>query len=294
MRIIITGAHGQLGTECSTVLSKFHEVMPYGSAELDITNLSQVKTTIRQTLPDILINCAAYTDVDGSETNMETAWNVNVGGPRNLARSTEDYGTTLVHISSDYIFDGATTPPQQYREDDPPRPLSYYGKTKFEGEEAIRALTDRHIIIRTSWLYGIVGRNFLNTILRAALNKPGETIRVVNDQYGSPTWSYRLALQIAQLIELQAAGTYHASSEGYCTWYQLAWLFLELLEVPHAIVPCETKDFPRPAVRPKNSVLENNRLTREGINVMVPWEDDLERYVGTFRETLIAKARAPQ
>jgi len=181
--------------------------------------------------------------------------------------------------------------PQPYQEEDEPGPISYYGKTKLQGEIAVKETTPNHMIVRTAWLYGINGPNILKTFLRLAMENPDKEIKVVNDQFGSPTWSYRLALQIAKLIEARALGTYHATSEGYCTWYDLAQYFLQEMDVPHRVIPCSTAEYPRPAARPKNSILENRRLNQQGINLMPFWEDDIHHFVTRFRTALIAEIK---
>jgi dTDP-4-dehydrorhamnose reductase len=291
MKIIITGGKGQLGIDCHHVLRRDHEVMAIDLEDIDITHLSDVEATVQHFAPNIIVNCAAYTQVDACETHRELAWKANVEGPRNLASAVEKYGGRLVHISTDYVFDGRKTMPDPYLEEDEPGPLSYYGKTKLEGELAVRETTDGHVILRTAWMYGLNGHNILKTFLKLALGNPGGEIKVVNDQFGSPTWSYRLALQIAKVIEVNGQGTYHATSEGYCTWYELACRFLEKMGVPHKVIPCTSKEYPTPASRPKNSVLENRRLKNEGINLMPQWEDDLDRFVHRFRELLLEEVK---
>jgi dTDP-4-dehydrorhamnose reductase len=151
----------------------------------------------------------------------------------------------------------------------------------------VRSLAEDHIIIRTAWVYGIKGSNFPKTMLRLALSNPGGVIKVVNDQYGSPTWSYRLAEQIARLIEVDARGTYHATSEGYCTWYEVAEFFLDRMGVEYNIVPCSTEEYPTPAKRPANSILENMRLKKEGINLMPHWKDDIGVFIERYKMSLI-------
>jgi len=195
-----------------------------------------------------------------------------------------------VHISTDYVFDGQKPITDYYVEDDDPRPLSVYGKTKLAGEKAVSDETEHHIILRTAWLYGIQGHNFLKTMLKLTRANPSREFKVVNDQFGSPTWSYRLALQIEKLVEKGARGIYHATAEGVCTWYELADYFLNKMDVPHCLVPCASDEFPTAAVRPKNSILENRRLKEAGINVMVPWQEDVAKYVEQFGNQLLRNA----
>jgi len=291
MKILITGGKGQLGSDSTQILQKNHDVMSVDIEDFDIALFPDVEKIVQDFLPDIIVNCAAYTNVDHCETEKKLAWDVNVKGPENLARCVKKYGGCLIHISTDYVFDGLKSIPQPYLEDDETGPLSYYGITKLESERVIQRTIDRSIIIRTAWLYGMSGRNFLKTMLTLALKNPDREIKVVNDQYGSPTWSHRLALQIAKVIDKNFRGTYHASAEGYCSWYDLAKYFLEKMGVPHAVVSCSTDEYPTPARRPKNSILENQRFKKKNINIMAPWQDDLDRFVAAYREQLINEAQ---
>jgi dTDP-4-dehydrorhamnose reductase len=290
MKILICGGRGQLGHDCTEVLEKGHEVVSVDLEELDISERAAVEETIGRVRPDIVLNCAAYTRVDDCETEKALARRVNVEGPKNLARAAGQAGARLIHISTDYVFDGKRTCPDPYGEEDRTGPLCYYGITKLEAEEAVRNTAGRHMILRTAWLYGFRGNNFLKTILRLALGDPDRVLSVVNDQFGSPTWAYRLALQIEKLIEFNGRGIYHATSEGYCSWYELAGYFLAAMGVPHTLSPCETAGYPTPAVRPGNSILDNRRLREAGVNVMVPWKDDLNRFISMFRDRLIREA----
>ena len=286
MRILITGSHGQLGNDCQQVFGGSHQVVAVDLDELDITQEAQVEETVSAMRPDVLINCAAHTGVDACESEPEPARRLNAAGPRYLAESVNRQGGKLVHISTDYVFGGDRPVPEGYREDDPPGPLSVYGKTKLEGERAVRDATNNHIIVRTAWLYGLNGHNFLRTMLRLARSDPAKQVKVVNDQYGAPTWTYRLALQIAKLIDAGAQGTYHATSGGVCTWFDLAVAFLDAMKVPHHLSPCTTAEYPTPATRPKNSVLENQRLKDEGIHIMASWQSDLMQFVAQHRDAL--------
>jgi len=290
MKIMITGAKGQLGNDCVRIFGKTNQVIAVDLEELDITRPAEVFESVEKTRPDLIVNCAAHTGVDACETEKESAWAANVSGPLNLAESLNRRGGRLIHISTDYVFDGRKPNSEYYVEDDEPNPLSYYGKTKLEGENAVRKTTERHIILRTAWMYGADGNNFLKTMLKLARANPAGELKVVNDQYGSPTWSYRLALQIEKLVEKGARGIYHATAEGVCTWYELADYFLNKMDVPHCLVPCASDEFPTAAVRPKNSILENRRLKEAGINVMVPWQEDVAKYVEQFGNQLLRNA----
>lgn len=286
---MITGGKGQLGTDCTKVFSRAHEVMSIDIDEADITKFSDVEGLIGKFKPNIIINCAAYTYVDKCETEKELAWKVNVKGTKNLALSLKKYGGHLIHISSDYVFDGEKKVPKPYVEADEPRPVSYYGITKHESENMVRKISNRHLIIRTAWMYGAEGHNFLKTMLRLASKDPKNEIKVVNDQFGTPTWSYSLALQIERLILANREGTYHVTAEGYCTWYELAVYFLNKMGVSHTVVPCTSEEYPTTATRPKNSILENRKLKEKGINIMNHWQEDMDQFVANFREHLLSE-----
>ncbi len=285
MNIIIFGGNGQLGRDCRAVFENSHQVTSVDIDTLDISHMDTVRNFVGRVQPEIIVNCAAFTQVDKCETLKETAWAANVLGPQNLTICAKESGARLIHISTDYVFDGKKKPPDFYVETDATNPLSYYGKTKLEGERAIEKHTDNFVILRTAWLYGFYGSNFLKTILKKALT--GASLKVVADQFGSPTWSYRLACQINQVVEHPAQGIYHASSEGYCSWYELAKCCLEKMDVPHDINPCRTDEYPTPAVRPENSILENHRLKAEGLNVMKDWREDLDEFIKNYGDSLI-------
>jgi len=289
MKILVAGGKGQLGTDCVRVFRETHEVLAIDLDELDITRLADLEALVKKFMPNIIINCAAYTQVDNCETEKDLAWNVNVIGTENLVKCVEKHGSRLIHISTDYVFDGSKRVPESYVETDEPNPVSCYGKTKYESEKVVRSAADRHVIVRSAWMYGVNGHNFLKTMLNLALKNPENEIKLVDDQYGSPTWSYRLALQIQRIIDAKARGIYHATAEGYCTWFELAGYFLKKMEVSHNIVQCSSKEYPTPAKRPKNSILENRHLKEKGINIMPQWQNDIDRFVSGFREDLLAE-----
>lgn len=287
MIILLTGGNGQLAYDCKKVLGESHHVIVPEEKDLDITSRKQVEENISTVRPDIVLNCAAYTNVDLCETQTESAWKINVTGVQNLAGAVAEFGGKLVHISTDYVFDGEKAPPEPYTEEDATGPLSAYGRSKLEGEKAIMERYPRSIILRTAWLYGIRGRNFFKTILRPALKNPHGTLRVVNDQYGTPTWSGGLARQILKLLETKGSGIYHATSEGYCTWYEGAQYFFEKMGISVQVSPCTTNEYPTPARRPFNSILENKRLKEAGINIMKDWKEDMDEFVETYKKQLL-------
>ena len=291
MKIVLIGKNGQLGSDCWEVLRGDHELVALGSRELDITQAPQVEAMVRQERPELVLNCAAYTKVDACEQERDLAYAINVAGPRHLAASLARQGGRLLHISTDYVFDGRKPVPTPYREDDPVAPLSYYAQTKAAAEEAIRQEMDDYMIVRTAWMYGRRGHNFLKTMLRLALQEPPVPIRVVNDQFGSPTWSYRLAQQLAALIAAGGQGIYHATAEGYTTWHGLATTFFQIMGLDISVTPITTAEYPTPARRPQNSILENQRLKDQGLNLMRPWQDDLQEFVSLYREALYQEMR---
>lgn len=287
MKIMITGGKGQLGMDCVRVFRKAREVVSVDLDEADITQLSEVERLVQTFAPDIILNCAAYTHVDNCEIEKDLAWSANVKGSENIAFSLNKRDGLMIHISTDYVFNGEKKVPEPYVETDHPHPISYYGITKYESEQMVKRTIDQYVIVRTAWMYGISGNNFLKTILKLALKHPGKQIKVVSDQFGSPTWSHRLALQIDKIIEANGRGVFHATSEGYCSWYELATYFLQKMDVTHTVIPCTTEQYLTAAKRPKNSLLENSHLKTKGINIMPDWRDDVDQFVANFRDRLL-------
>jgi dTDP-4-dehydrorhamnose reductase len=287
MKILLTGASGQLGGECKDVLKSDYEIIAPDKEALDITSWDKVITSISQLFPDIILNCAAFTKVDECETERKASEKINVEGTRNLAQGAARYDKIIVHISSHFVFNGRKRLPQPYFEDDPMNPLSFYGLTKMESEMAVKQNAPKYIIIRAGWLYNIRGDNFLKKILTLALRNDQESLYVVDDQFGSPTWSHSLARQIKVLIDSGKEGVYHATSEGYCTRYEWAKYFLEKMGIRTPVLPCATRDYPTPALRPANSILENRQLKREGLNVMPNWQKDLDIFIEKYGEKLL-------
>jgi dTDP-4-dehydrorhamnose reductase len=293
MKILLLGSSGMLGSDCKKVLGEDHQVIAPDRGELDIISWDVVIEKMQKVSPEIVLNCAAFTDVDACESqDYFNVRKINVEGPRNLAQGCARFDCKMIHISSDYVFNGQKSIPQPYFEDDPLDPLSAYGKSKMESEVAIRENAPDYIIIRSGWLYGINGRNFVKSILLNALNKKRKTLRVVNDQFGSPTWTYRLALQIKELIENQAKGTYHATSEGYCSRLDWAQYVLKKLKIKVPLEPCSMNDNDRVAKRPANCILENRLLKKQGISVMADWTEDMEIFLDQFGPALLGEAKA--
>lgn len=292
MKILILGSTGMLGSECKAVFSQDHEVVTPDKKEMDIVSWDGVIENLQAVSPDVVLNCAGFTDVDACETEHFVVRKINIEGPRNLAQCAARFECKLVHISSDYIFDGQKLQPQPYFEDDTPNPLSAYGKSKTESETAVRENSPNYIIMRTGWLYGVKGKNFVKSIVTQAAKKKGKILKVANDQVGSPTWSYRVALQIKKLLEVDGRGTYHATAEDYCSRFECAEYIVKKLGLKASIEACRMKNFKGAAKRPANCILENRLLKKQAINVMLNWKEDLETFLEKFGEDLIKEAKA--
>ena len=277
MKILITGAYGMLGSDLREVL-KNHELIVTGSKDLDITNEENVIDFIDENSPEVVINAAAYTAVDDCETNYDEACAVNAIGPKNLAIACKKQDVPLVHISTDYVFDGSKRTP--LLENDALGPQSAYGKTKLEGEKFIQEYTDKYFILRTAWLYGIHGNNFVQTMLSLAENH--DEITVVDDQIGSPTYSLDLAVSIANLLNSDKYGIYHLTNEGECSWYEFSKRIFELSDVDVKVLPVTTEEFPRPAPRPHYSVLSNQKWIKAGFPPMRKYEEALSDYLSLY------------
>ena len=275
MKILITGSNGMLGFDLKEVLSDKHELILTTSKTLDITDKNHTLEFILSQKPDIVINSDAYTDVDGCEENKQHAYDVNAEGVRNLALACKQSGSVLVHISTDYVFNGKNDRP--WVEDDKTGPISVYGKTKLEGEQAIKEILDEYFIIRTAWLYGVNGRNFPKTMLELAKNH--SEITVVYDEVGSPTYTLDLARAIGELIETDFYGVYHLTNSGSCSWCEFARYIFEVADVDVNVVPVTAKQFARPAPRPSYSVLENKNWTDKGFKPLRNYKDAISEYI---------------
>jgi len=283
-KIIVFGAGGQLATDCVHILSKQYQTIGYSHKQVDICKPEMVQKVLDEAHPDIIINCAAFTRVDDCETHTDHAYEINEKGPRVLAQSASEVGAKLIHISTDYVFDGKRQIPEGYVESDPPNPVSVYGKSKLAGEQTIISTTDQYIIIRTAWLFGINGTNFLKTMYQLGTSDSIPSLKVINTQYGSFTHTIDLARQIHQLIKIDGQGIYHASGEGYCSWYDGAAYFFKKMGIKKAIQACTEKEFPTKATRPTNSILWNQRLIDENINMMPHWQKAIDNYVALLKK----------
>lgn len=276
MKVVITGANGQLGKDIVKALSSFPwETYALGRNELDITDADSVKEKLNEIKPDIVIHTAAYTQVDQAESDEENAFVVNAYGTRNLAVATEKLQSKFCYISTDYVFNGQATTP--YKEYDQTSPLGVYGRSKYAGEELTKTLCSKYFIVRTSWVYGLYGNNFVKTMLRLAQEKP--EIGVVYDQVGSPTYTVDLANFLIDLVQTEKYGVYHASNTGTCSWYEFAKAIFDEADIQIKVNPLTTKDFPRPAPRPNYSVLDHLALRANGFQDLRHWKDGLKDFM---------------
>lgn len=265
MKVLVTGANGMLGQDLCPILEDAGcFVVETDIDTLDITNPEMVEKVLAEVHPDLVVHCAAYTNVDKAEEDLKTAELINVNGTENIAEACGKLNITLVYISTDYVFDGTKTEP--YTVDDKPNPINNYGATKYEGEEAVRSLCEKYYVVRTSWLYGHYGKNFVETMLSLA-EQP--EIKVVDDQFGCPTWTVELANGIVQLLQ-KPYGTYHVCGSGKTSWYGFAKEIFEQCEEHHPefisvspnIKPCTTEEFPSTAKRPQYSEMNNDKICR--------------------------------
>lgn len=293
VKILITGAKGQLGNELQSIVKcgkaeigdiskkiKDSKVVALDVEDLDITNLEQVKAVIFKESPDIVINCAAATNVDGCESNEDLAFKINSLGPRNLAMTCEKIGAKLVQVSTDYVFSGVGSKP--LTEFDLTAPCSVYGKTKLLGEDYVRQLSSKYFIVRTAWLYGYVGKNFVYTMIN--LGKDKDTLSVVNDQIGNPTHANDLAYHILNLIETEEYGIYHCTGKGECSWYEFAKSIMELAGMKCTVKPCTSKEYKTVAKRPEYSSLDNMMLRCTVGDEMRYWKDALTSFIETLNK----------
>ncbi|HHX60835.1 MAG TPA: dTDP-4-dehydrorhamnose reductase [Epulopiscium sp.] len=292
MKIVITGSKGQLGSQLIQIIkqgkselgtiSKAYEqakVIGIDIDELDITNINEVRKFMTLERPDIIINPAAYTNVDACETEEDTAYKINAIGARNIAIAAEEIGAKLMHISTDYVFEGNGTSP--YKEYDRVAPVTVYGKTKLAGEEFVKVFCKKYFILRTSWLYGYNGHNFVKIILKLAREK--EEIDVVDDQRGNPTNAEDVAHHILKIALTEEYGLYHCTGIGECSWYDFATKIVAYAGLPCTVKPTTSDKFVRPAKRPAFSALDNMMLRLRGEDEMRNWEEALEQYINIIK-----------
>jgi len=282
MKVLVTGANGQLGTDLCEVLRDY-ELIPLTHKDIEISDMDSVRQAFNKNKPDIIVNTAAYVRVDDCEDEKEKAVQVNGLGARNVAVVAQKLGARLVHLSTDYVFGGeAETRTTPYTEFDTPVPLSVYGKSKLTGENLVRHFCLRHFIVRASALFGIAGSsgkggNFIETMLRLA--KESEELKVVNDQVFSPTYTWDLARKISQLINTEYYGIFHVTNRGACSWYNFTTEILKLVDIKTPVVPITSDQYPQKARRPRYSVLDNYHLRLLGMADMRPWQQALRDYL---------------
>ncbi len=273
MKVLVTGAAGMLGRDLMLAAGNAgHDVVGFGRAELDVTDAEAVHRRIDLERPDVVVNSAAWTDVDGAESAEADAFAVNGTGAGNVAAAAAGVGASVVYVSTDYVFDGAKSEP--YVETDQPAPLSAYGRTKLAGEEATAAANKRHFVVRSAGLFGIGGNNFVETMLRLASGQ--SEVLVVRDQVGSPTYTWHLAYGIVRLIEGLEFGIHHMAAAGQCSWYEFAREIFEQAKVDSKVLSVSTEEFGRPAARPPFSALTSQRQHAIGLP---SWQDGLAGYL---------------
>lgn len=280
-KIIVTGSNGQLGRAVNRQYagSTEYELINTDVDELDITNIDKVMELVRSIRPYAIINCAAYTAVEACETQEDLAFRINAIGPRNLSIAADETGAKLMHVSTDYVFDGNGTRP--YRETDPVGPQGAYGRTKLAGEEFVKEFSSRHYIVRTAWLYGD-GKNFVRTMLR--LSETNDKVRVVRDQVGSPTSAAELAKAIAYLLPTENYGLFHGTCEGDCNWAQFAEEIFRLAGRETTVEAITSEEYGAAVKRPAYSVLENYMLKMTGGFMFADWHDAIAEYLGNITE----------
>jgi dTDP-4-dehydrorhamnose reductase len=276
MKVVVTGATGQLGQDVMKALvRKNHQAIGPDRQQLDITKEEEVSAFISEVKPDVILHCAAYTNVDAAEENEEVAYQVNAAGTEYLAKAAKLNGVKMMYISTDYVFDGTANEP--YEVDEPTKPLGAYGRTKLAGEQLLQKHLEEFFIVRTAWVFGTYGNNFVKTMMR--LGKERGKVGVVHDQVGSPTYAVDLAKFMVELMETEKYGIYHATNSGMCSWYEFA---VEIFKQDNMIVtvnPLTSDQFPRPAARPKYSVLSKKRIEQQGLKPLRDWKEALAAYL---------------
>lgn len=276
MRVLVTGVKGQLGHDVVNELEKRKlEAVGVDIDEMDITDTSSVEKVITDAKVDAVIHCAAYTAVDAAEENVEICRKVNADGTQNIANICKKLNLKMMYISTDYVFDGEGH--NFWQPEDERKPLNVYGLTKYEGELAVQNTLDNYFIVRISWVFGVNGKNFIKTMLNLAENH--KTLTVVNDQFGSPTYTYDLAVLLVDMILTNKYGVYHATNEGICTWYEFACEIFKIAGKEVEVKPVNSDAFPAKARRPHNSRMSKDKLEKQGFNRLPGWQDAVKRYI---------------
>lgn len=277
MKILITGSKGQLGHDLMNELEKRGiEYIGVDVEEMDITDADACRRVITEAAPDAVIHCAAYTAVDAAEDNVELCRKINAEGTKNIAEVCRDLDIKMMYISTDYVFNGEGTRP--WEPDDHREPLNIYGLTKYEGEVYIERLVKKFFTVRIAWVFGVNGKNFIKTMLR--LGKERGAVSVVDDQIGSPTYTYDLARLLVDMIQTEEYGRYHATNVGLCSWYEFACeIFRQAGMDEVTVTPVDSSQFPAKAKRPKNSRMDRSKLVEKGFTPLPTWQDALGRYL---------------
>ena len=280
MKVLVTGTKGQLGYDVVNELEKRgHTAVAVDIEEMDITDAVSVERVITEAEVEAVIHCAAYTAVDAAEDNVEICRRVNAEGTKNIAKVCKKLDLKMIYISTDYVFDGEGERP--WEPDDERHPLNVYGQTKYEGELAVEKYLDKYFIVRIAWVFGVNGKNFIKTMLK--LSETHEELNVVDDQVGSPTYTYDLAVLLVDMVESDKYGRYHATNEGLCTWYEFAKEIFRQAGVEVKVNPVTSDMFPAKAKRPKNSRMSKEKLDANGFHRLPTWQDALERYLSEIR-----------
>ena len=276
MKVLVTGVKGQLGHDVvSELTGRGIEAIGVDIDEMDITDAASVNQVIGQAAPDAVIHCAAYTAVDAAEDNEAVCRKVNVDGTRNIAEACKKTGAKMLYISTDYVFDGQGTRP--WEPEDERHPLNVYGQSKCDGEVAVQETLDNYFIVRIAWVFGLNGKNFVRTMLKLAENH--DSLTVVNDQFGSPTYTYDLSKLLVDMIQTDKYGIYHATNEGICTWYEFACEIFRKAGISIKVAPVSAAEYPAKAKRPENSRMSKEKLTENGFERLPSWQDALKRYL---------------
>lgn len=280
MKALITGGSGQLGYDIARLL-KENNAMMYAPTheEMDITNKDNVMSVFDSFKPDVVFHCAAYTAVDKAEEDKEKCYNINVNGTKNIVDASNIYDTKVVYISTDYVFHGDKN--GIYETNDITNPINYYGYTKYLGEQEV-IKNSNNLVVRISWVFGINGKNFVKTMLNLASSR--DEISVVSDQIGSPTYTYDVARLLVDMVNKNKTGIYHATNEGYCSWYEFAKYIFEVSNIDIRVNPILTKDYITLAKRPLNSKLSKDKLDKEGLVRLPDWKDATKRYIKVLRK----------
>ena len=280
MKVLVTGTKGQLGYDVVNALEKRgHTAVAVDIEEMDITDAVSVERVITEAEVEAVIHCAAYTAVDAAEDNVEICRRVNAEGTENIAKVCKKLDLKMIYISTDYVFDGEGERP--WEPDDERHPLNVYGQTKYEGELAVEKYLEKYFIVRIAWVFGVNGKNFIKTMLK--LSETHEELNVVDDQVGSPTYTYDLAVLLVDMVESDKYGRYHATNEGLCTWYEFAKEIFRQAGVEVKVNPVTSDMFPAKAKRPKNSRMSKEKLDANGFHRLPTWQDALERYLSEIR-----------